>query len=291
MKQHLRFFTLALLCAMCSVGWGATKNYTFNFSASEIPTGRTSFVLSKDEVPDTFIMSPKNMASGKMRWIFGMETDAPNPIHCRFTNSTWQIGNDDKNGEVRHVNTVTLKSLGYFSNVTKIVFNTLIFSTGGAGTVSLKIGGENCGTYEIPGLDAINLSESFSGQVEITINQPETKCQLSMKGITITTEDDVTACGLAFEKSAYSLEWDAVSFDAPRVSNPNNLSDISYISSNPAFVTVNETTGEVESLGNGGTATIYAFFNGNDSYQFGCASYTINMTSKALWTEDFTSGN
>ena len=293
MKQQLRFFTLALLCAVCSVGWGKTKTYSFSFTAAAIPTGKTPNYLSKGEWPNTYIMFPNNYDKEKMRWIFDMETDAPNPIYCRFMNSTWQIGQDDKNGEIKHVKKITLKLLGYFKNVTNIHIQDPKFSnTNGKGTLSVKIGDTVCGKIDINGetIDIANQSP-VSGQVEITIEQPETTYQFSMKQISFEA-DDLEDCELSFKgDTEYSLDLKETSFTAPTLVNPDNL-DISYYSTNPALAAVDEATGEV-TLGqaNGGTATIYAFFNGNDTYKFGYASYTLNVDAKPLWSENFSSGS
>lgn len=295
MKQHLRFFTLALLCAMCTAGWGKTKTYSFLFSSTAIPTGKTPNYLSEGEWPNTYIMFPNNYASEKMRWIFDIETDAPNPIYCRYL-KTWLIGEDDKNGEIKHVKKITLKLLGYFKNVTDIhIQNPKFSNTNGKGTLSVKIGDTVCGKKDINDetgetIDIANQSP-VSGQVEITIEQPETTYQFSMKQISFEA-DDLEACELSYVgDTEYSLDLKETSFTAPELRNPNNL-DISYYSTNPALAAVDEATGEV-TLGqaNGGTATIYAFFNGNDTYKFGYASYTLNVDSKPLWSEDFSSGS
>ena len=294
MKQQLRFFTLALLCAMCSVGWGKVKTFTFTCTSANIPSGKTLYVLSEDESPKTFIMTPGTSANEKLQWTFNWVTKASAPIHNRYASATWQIGqNDATNGEVKHVEKVTLKSVGYFKNVNKIELTKLQFSSGGTGTVSVKVGDTSCGTLNIPGTSTtytFTPSDSPSGQVEITIEQPTTGKQLSLQKFAITAED-LTSCGLSFEENEYNLGLNATSFTAPTLKNPNNLSDISYFSTNPALAAVDEATGEV-TLGqaNGGSATIYAFFNGNDNYKFGCTSYTINMESKPLWEEDFGSG-
>ena len=295
MKQQLRFFTLALLCAMCSVGWGA--NYKFAFVSTAIPTGRIPEHLSTDEVPNTFVMPLSGSTADKMPWIFDMKTDATDPIYCAYS-AGLQIGLDDKDGVVKHVKQVTFKLPGYFKNVNKIAFAGLKFSnTSGEGTVTLKVGETDCGTHVITGAStqAIAISGSPSGPVEIIIDQPKTTYKLSLSSITITADNYLANCGLSYgENTEYSLDLKETSFTAPRLDYPKDLSesDIYYYSTNPALAAVDKANGKV-TLGqaNGGSATIYAFFNGNDKYKFGCASYTINMDSKSLWTEDFSSGN
>ena len=113
MKQHLRFFTLALLCAVCSVGWGT--NFKFAFAINAIPTGKIYERLSMNEVPNTFFM-PQSYTSDEMPWTFDMETDATDPIYCTYS-AGFKIGTDDKNGVINHVKKVILKSLGNFEKV------------------------------------------------------------------------------------------------------------------------------------------------------------------------------
>ena len=293
MKQHLRFFTLALLCAVCSAGWGA--NFKFAFAINAIPTGKIYEHLSMNEVPNTFFM-PQSYTSDEMPWTFDMETDATDPIYCTFS-AGFKIGTDDKNGVINHVKKVILKSLGNFEKVSKISFSNLKFNnTNGAGTVTLKVGGKDCGTHVITGgsTQSISISGSPSGPVEIIIDQPETTYGLSISNFTITA-NSLKACELSFSEvpdGGYSVDFKESSFTAPTLDNPKNLSGISYFSTNPALAAVDEATGKV-TLGqaNGGSATIYAFFKGNDTYMFGSASFTINMSSNVLWSEDFSSNS
>ena len=279
---------------MCSVGWGAT--YKFAFASTAIPTGRIPEHLSTKEVPNTFVMPLSGSTADKMPWIFDMKTDATDPIYCAYS-AGLQIGLDDKDGVVKHVKQVTFKLPGYFKNVTKIAFAGLKFSNeAGVGTVTLKVGGKECGSCNITGASPlnINITGSPSGPVEIIIDQRETTYKLSLSTITITA-DYLTNCELSYgENTEYSLDLKETSFTAPSLGHPKDLSesDIYYYSTNPALAAVDKANGKV-TLGqaNGGTATIYAFFNGNDKYKFDCASYTINMESKPLWTEDFGSEN
>ncbi len=64
-------------------------------------------------------------------------------------------------------------------------------------------------------------------------------------------------------------------FTAPTLTNPNNLT-VTYSSSNENVALVDEATGEIV-IGEAGVAVITASFAGNDDYNAGSASYTINV--------------
>jgi hypothetical protein len=63
------------------------------------------------------------------------------------------------------------------------------------------------------------------------------------------------------------------------LNNPNNLTGITYSSSNDEVATVNENTGAI-TIGKPGTAVITATFAGNVDFKEGTASYTITVTEK-----------
>ena len=86
--------------------------------------------------------------------------------------------------------------------------------------------------------------------------------------------------GISYDTASYDLTIGAASytdFTAPTLTNPNNLTGITYESSNSDVAVVDASTGAVTLQGTAGTATITASFAGNESYAAGTASYTINV--------------
>lgn len=85
--------------------------------------------------------------------------------------------------------------------------------------------------------------------------------------------------GLSFEKEAYEVRL-GNDFDEPELLNPNNLSPITWESSNEVVATVDsEGTVTVKAEG---TTTITATFAGNEDYKAGEASYELTVTNDKL---------
>ena len=65
----------------------------------------------------------------------------------------------------------------------------------------------------------------------------------------------------------------------PTFNNPNNLTGISFSSSNESVATVDAETGTVALTGTAGTSTISATFGGNTTYKASTVSYTLNVVN------------
>ena len=65
----------------------------------------------------------------------------------------------------------------------------------------------------------------------------------------------------------------------PTFNNPNNLTGISFSSSNESVATVDAETGTVALTGTAGTSTISATFSGNTTYKASTVSYTLNVVN------------
>lgn len=93
--------------------------------------------------------------------------------------------------------------------------------------------------------------------------------------------------GLRYEPTAFDIALNDNSFETPTLINPHNLT-VTYTSSNEAVAMVDEDTGylvlETSAVG---TATITATFAGNDWYEEGSASYTINIIDPTVIVINF----
>lgn len=93
-----------------------------------------------------------------------------------------------------------------------------------------------------------------------------------------TNIDTRQEANISYTTTAYEVEEEK-DFTAPVLNNPNNLTGITYSSSNEEVATVNENTGAI-TIGKPGTAVITATFAGNVDFKEGTASYTITVTEK-----------
>lgn len=81
---------------------------------------------------------------------------------------------------------------------------------------------------------------------------------------------------LSYSSTTYSITM-GEKFTAPILANPNEVSPITYSSSDTEVATVDASTGVVTIEGTG-SATITASFAGSDTYKAGSAYYTITVT-------------
>ena len=82
---------------------------------------------------------------------------------------------------------------------------------------------------------------------------------------------------LSFSQTNFQVPLNDNSFVAPTLNNPNNLT-VGYSSNNTDIAVVNGTTGEIQLTTTAvGSATITAYFAGNDNFKGGNAQYTIDV--------------
>ena len=81
---------------------------------------------------------------------------------------------------------------------------------------------------------------------------------------------------LSFDETVFNAEPGAT-FEAPQLVNLNEVSPVTYSSSDESLATVNASTGEVTIGSNEGSVTITASFAGNETYYAASASYTIQI--------------
>ena len=87
---------------------------------------------------------------------------------------------------------------------------------------------------------------------------------------------------LSYSQTEFDIMVGDDSFVAPTLNNPNGLT-VNYSSSNGTVALVDENTGELTyEEATPGTATITAYFAGNDNYKGGNAKYTINIIDPTI---------
>ena len=180
MKQQLRFFTLALLCAVCSVGWGQTepKVYNFTFSKNDrtkIPHGDEAGWLSKSDLPITWSFPVTNTELGSIDWKFSAETEA-DPFSSTSNRSFgWAIGGSDTKTQIKHVDAIQLKSLVNFINVKRVTVLSHPYNLNNDnGKIFIKVGSKKSEIHTYTKKQesfTFICPEGTSGQVEINIEQ------------------------------------------------------------------------------------------------------------------------
>lgn len=88
---------------------------------------------------------------------------------------------------------------------------------------------------------------------------------------------------LSYLTTSYNINF-GDQFEAPALQNPHNLTGITYSSSDPQALDLDDETGEIGVIRKAGTFTITASFAGNDDYKKGSASYTLTVTDTRIAT-------
>ena len=180
MKQHLRFFTLALLCAVCSAGWGQTETKVYNFAFSKndktkIPHGDKVGELSKSDLPKTWSFPVTDTELGNIDWMFNAETEADPFTSSSIPAYGWVIGGADTKTIIKHVDAIQLKSLVNFINVKKVTVISHPYNLkNDNGKIFIKVGSKKSEIHTYTKKQepfTFVCPEGTSGQVEINIEQ------------------------------------------------------------------------------------------------------------------------
>lgn len=149
---------------------------------------------------------------------------------------------------------------------------------GYTGIVTYSIGSTNTAIATINSTTGV-VSPKKAGKVNVIATAPAITGYLaSSTSYTLTITDTRTAAGLSYAVKNYEIALEDDSFEAPELLNPNNLTGITYSSSNEEVAVVDENTGElVYNDEETGTATITATYEGNETYKYATASYTITI--------------
>lgn len=132
------------------------------------------------------------------------------------------------------------------------------------------------GTVTLKAVGTAEITASFDGDDDFKSNS-------TSYTITVSKGD----ANLSYATTVFTVSTsDAENFAAPTLVNPYNLT-VTYSSSNEDFAFVDEGTGEIALDGAAGSAVITATFTGNENFNEGSASYTINVTAAAIYTATF----
>lgn len=142
--------------------------------------------------------------------------------------------------------------------------------TGYTGTITYEITTNTAGAT----LSGTTVTVTQEGKVTIKATAPATEGYLASSATyTLTVTDSRTDCGLEYETSSQNVYVGQV-LSAPTLTNPNNL--VVTFSSNDETIATVDANGNVTGVAKGST-TITAFFEGNDDYAAGSATYTITV--------------
>ena len=174
---------------------------------------------------------------------------------------------------------VSLTTSAFGGEITSVKVNASTASNASA-TLYVKVGGQNFGSSKslISTATDYTFTGSASGSLEILFSQPTTSKALYIKSIEVTYSEDVVQkeCGLAYSAASYEAVLGGDN-TFPTLSNPNNLTGITYTSANTVVASVSE-SGKV-TLNSTGSTTITASFPGNTLYLPGEASYELTVVS------------
>ncbi len=143
------------------------------------------------------------------------------------------------------------------------------------------------GTYTIT---AVSGTEQGT-DVTITFSTPKTAThKAAQKTLTVTVKEDRAECPISYAEATVTKKVDeATSYTGQSLTFAAGAEGISvsYAIAGDNIGTIDENTGVLTLFGTEGTATITATFNGNDNYQPGTVSYTLNVYEPVVFTEFF----
>lgn len=180
-------------------------------------------------------------------------------------------------------------------------FEAKIFLYGASGTFTLTLKANNIDNLDVADVTSGKEKNLDGSSGKYTIDVPSGREYISIRFMAsnnVRIDDLLLTAHLDCrpEKPSPSISFDKDSFSAilgedfesPTLSNPNNL-QVSYWSSDKSVATV-DADGKI-TLRSLGSATISAIFTGNDVYQYGEASYVLNVGRRVpegeVFYEDF----
>lgn len=255
MLKHLRLLTVILFLAFTH--FANADTYTHTFSAADSITAKTT-TKTLSRINWTFSFVWKN---GSSYLVFEKTVG----YHIGSGNNpatSIKLSTSDIPGTIK---SVTVKALR---------------GATGTDTLSVLVNGTLYGKDLLTNTPAdYTFTGSESGKIEINFNQPKTTSAIYIQSITVEySTTGKTAAGLSYSQNSYTA-YMGQTFIAPIVNNPNNLTPISFSSSDLTAATVDPNSGDVTLVGEG-TTTITATSAATDTYAAGSTSYTLTVSKQ-----------
>lgn len=254
MLKHLRLLTVILFLAFTHFANADTYTHTFSLE-DNITDTTTTTTLSGINWSFAFVWKNKGTS-------------------ISFRNSVYQIGS--KSYPAASIRLSTTEIPGTIKSV-KVGALTNLYAVD---TLSVFVNGILYGKSALTNnLTDYTFTGSASGLIEIKFNQPSTSEAMYLQSITIeySTPEKIPA-GLSYSQNS-DTAYIGKTFSAPIVNNPNNLTPISFSSSDLTAATVDPNSGDVTLVGEG-TTTITATSAATDTYAAGSTSYTLTVSKQ-----------
>lgn len=188
----------------------------------------------------------------------------------------------------------TLSTSYLKGKIKKVSLDMKVKSADQVATVQVSVGNNTYGTSTLTAdrvvYDYTPTGDAAEGDIVLTMDQTSaTKGIIYFFSMTITYEGEGVTKPVV-EKIGPNLyfaltDMEIESGDGPLlnpITNPYNVSPITYTSSNPDIVAVGKSDGRIFSMGPVGTATITASFAGDDNYFPHTAYYNVKVKEKPV---------
>ena len=277
------------------VGWTETA---ISGTTDEKPTFVTSATMGEADVTYYAVFAEKTETAGDVTKAYGFETESdPDWTISGPVRTQGNANTGDYSGRITTNNTYVI-----FNNKVKVKEFSFAFkktSNNNNYNVYIETSTDNSSwtaaeTYAMSGFSDVysTKTKTFEGNTEmyirfhcnnttaerfvddVTVKYDGTTISYSGYCTTVAADNREEA-DLGFEESTATVEWYvADQYTGQNLTNPNNVSPITWTSSNEGVATVENGTVKVLALGE---TTIKASFDGDNNYKKGEASYVLTV--------------
>ncbi len=281
MVKNLRLLFVALLCAVFNVSMAQT------YQTVSLP-----YEVNFTEGQGAFVIEDVENELGTDIWTQGSQYGMTATTFVKLADEDKKYNHDGESWLVSPIidlSNASTASLAFTDQVNKF-FGDYTEEI----SVNVREAGANTWTnlnvaYEKPSStwggwkdQVVNLSSYAGKKVQIGfhyIGKAATAGTYEVKSFAVTAEEAVVKqpAGLKYNESQVVVYLGEEPYELPTLDNPNNL-PVTYTSNNEAAATV-DANGNVTVVGEGNT-TIKAYFEGNDEFEEGSASYYLVVKVK-----------